>query len=125
MALFSNTTEEKTTKEKAVATEKKVASGKESVLATRVLARPRITEKAYSLNAFRQYVFVVTKEATKKSVKRAIEEAYGVHVEKVRMICLPEETRVFGKTMGKRSAIKKAIVTLQEGESLELFKGGM
>jgi len=77
------------------------------------------------LNALNQYVFVVTKTATKKSVKRAVEEAYGVQVEKVRMVRLPAKTRMFGKNMGMKSAIKKAIVSVMKGQSLELFKGGI
>ena len=79
MALFSTTTEEKKEKtEKSVAVKesssKKTLTKRESPLATRILSRPRITEKSYALNAFNQYVFVITEDATKKSVKRAIEE---------------------------------------------------
>lgn len=120
MQLFNNETEEKKVK-----AEKKDLSGKTSLLAAKVLSRPRITEKSYALNALNQYVFVVTKEATKKSVKRAIEEAYAVNVEKVRIVRLPGKTRVFGKNVGSRSAVKKAIISLAEGQSIELFKGGM
>lgn len=130
MALFGNTTEEK--KEpvaKKASTEvtvaKKMLATKESPLAARILSRPRITEKSYALNALNQYVFVVTKTATKKSVKRAVEQAYGVRVEKVRIVRLPAKTRMFGKNMGSKSAIKKAIVSVEKGQSLELFKGGM
>jgi large subunit ribosomal protein L23 len=72
-----------------------------------------------------QYVFVVSKTSTKKSVKRAVEEAYAVQVEKVRMVRLPAKTRMFGKTMGSKSAIKKAIVSVAKGQTIELFKGGM
>ena len=130
MALFGDTTEEKETSaaKKASAglvASKKALVKKESPLATRILSRPRITEKSYALNALNQYVFVVTKTATKKSVKRAVEEAYGVQVEKVRMVRLPAKTRMFGKNMGMKSAIKKAIVSVMKGQSLELFKGGI
>jgi hypothetical protein len=65
MALF-----DKTTKEKKVRAPKKELSAKESPLAGRLLTRPRVTEKSYALNALNQYVFEVTKNATKKSVKR-------------------------------------------------------
>jgi large subunit ribosomal protein L23 len=104
---------------------KKVQAVKESPLATRILMRPRITEKSYALNALNQYVFVITKEATKKSVKRAVEEAYSVAVEKVRIVRLPAKTRVFGKNTGTKKAIKKAIISLKKGQTIELFKGGM
>ncbi len=130
MPLFKSTTEEK--KEKSVKTvsskvsvSKKALAVKESPLATRVLSRPRVTEKAYALNTLNQYVFVVAKTATKKSVKRAVEEAYAVAVEKVRIIRLPAKKRVFGKNTGSKSAIKKAIISVAKGQTIELFKGGM
>jgi len=126
MALFKKTTEE--TKEKAVkavAPKEKTVDVKESPLATQILLRPRVTEKAYTLNALNQFVFIITKEATKKSVKRAIEEAYNVTVEQVNIIKLPAKTRVMGRNVGMKSAVKKAVVTIKKGQTLELFKGGM
>lgn len=134
MSLFGDTTEKKDEKkeESAVKTatpktaaSKKNLAVKESPLATKLLKRPRITEKAYALNTLNQYVFVVTKDATKTSVKRAVEEAYAVKVEKVRIVRLPAKTRMFGKTMGSKSAIKKAIISVAKGQTIELFKGGM
>lgn len=133
MKLFSDTTGKKKTgkaakrasSKRAGAREAKTLAVKESPLATRLLSRPRITEKSYALNALNQYVFVVTKEATKTTVKRAIEEAYAVTVEQVRIVRLPAKKRVFGKGVGTKSAIKKAIVRVAKGQSIELFKGGM
>lgn len=126
MQLFSDTTEEKKEKTpKKTAVAKKDLSVKESQLAGRLLSRPRVTEKSYALNTLNQFVFVVTKEATKKTVKRAIEEAYAVNVEKVRIVRLPAKKRVFGKNTGSKSAIKKAIVSVAKGQTIELFKGGM
>lgn len=126
MQLFKDTTEEKKEKSpKKTSVAKKGLSVKESPLASKLLSRPRITEKSYALNTLNQYVFVVNKEATKKTVKRAIEEVYAVNVDKVRMVCLPAKKRVFGKNTGSKSAIKKAIVSVAKGQSLELFKGGM
>jgi len=126
MQLFNDTTKEKKEKSpKKTSVAKKGLSVKESPLASKLLSRPRITEKSYALNTLNQYVFVVTKEATKKTVKRAVEEVYAVNVDKVRMVCLPAKKRVFGKSTGTKSAIKKAIVSVAKGQSLELFKGGM
>lgn len=127
MKLFSDTTEKSAQGGSALGGKKlgKKLSVKESPLATRILSRPRITEKSYALNALNQYVFVVTKEATKTTVKRAIEEAYAVTVEQVRIVRLPAKKRVFGKGVGTKSAIKKAIVRVAKGQSIELFKGGM
>lgn len=126
MALFTDTTEKKEARApKKAPASKRTLSPKESRLAARILSRPRITEKSYALNALNQYVFVVTKDATKKTVKRAIEEAYAVNVEKVRMISLPAKRRVSGKNTGSKSAIKKALISVAKGQSLELFKTGM
>lgn len=126
MALFSDTTKKKEEPaSKKVAVSKKKLSARESRLAAKILSRPRITEKSYALNAFNQYVFVVAKDATKKTVKQAIEEAYAVNVEKVRIVRLPAKKRVSGKNTGFKSAIKKAIVSVAKGQSLELFKSGM
>ena len=126
MALFTDTSEKKAAKapKKASVSGRKL-SVKESHLAARLLSRPRITEKSYALNTLNQYVFVVTQAATKKTVKRAIEEAYAVNVEKVRIVCLPAKKRVFGRSTGSKSAIKKAIVSVAKGQSIELFKGGI
>jgi large subunit ribosomal protein L23 len=91
------------------------------------MLRPRITEKAYALNAANQYVFEVAKEAHKTVIRRAIEEAFGVNVVDVRCINLPAKKKVFGKKgqVGTRTAVKKAIVTIAEGQSIELFKAGV
>ncbi len=127
MALFKSkaTTEEKGEKKEKEVSSKKTKSMKQSSFAGHILSRPRVTEKAYALNALNQYVFVITKEATKTSVKRAVEDVYGVSVEKVRIVKLPAQKRVFGKNIGTKSAIKKAIVSVKKGQTIELFKGGM
>jgi large subunit ribosomal protein L23 len=126
MSLFDNTTEKKKMPvvKKAPAS-KKILTVKESSLAARFLLRPRVTEKSYTLNTLNQYVFVVAKGATKKILKQAIEEAYAVNVEKVRIVCLPAKKRVSGKQVGSKSAVKKAIVSVAKGQTLELLKSGI
>ncbi len=94
-----------------------------SAIAHRVLLRPRMTEKAHTALSFGKYVFQVAPLATKGSVRAAIEEVYGVTVKQVNIVRIPRKRRVFGRTVGWKSAVKKAIVTLKEGESIELFKG--
>jgi large subunit ribosomal protein L23 len=126
MSVLKNTTEEKKALAvKKVPAAKKSLIAKESSLAARFLLRPRVTEKSYTLNALNQYVFVVAKGATKKLVKQAIEEAYAVNVEKVRIVCLPAKKRVSGKQVGSKSAVKKAIVSVAKGQALELLKSGI
>ena len=92
-------------------------------LANRVLLSSRVTEKAYLLNERNQYVFRIAKDATKTQVKQSVEAAYGVHVEKVRTVNIPRKKKVSGKTVGFKSAVRKAIVTLPKGQEIPLFKG--
>ncbi len=116
MALFEKKSSEKTKREK---TPFGVA------LANRVLVSPRITEKSYLLSEKQQYVFRVVLSAKKNEVKRAIEEAYGVRVEAVNTSSIPPKRRVFGKIIGKKGRVKKAVVTLAEGDVIPMFQGGV
>lgn len=130
MALFGKTTEEEKKDEVAVkptASVKASAPVKASPLASRLLSRPRITEKAYALNGLNQYVFEVAKEATKQSIKRAVEEAYSVTVTAVNIVRLPAKKRVSGqnRSVSFKGSIKKAIVSVKKGQAIELFKGGI
>jgi large subunit ribosomal protein L23 len=111
---------EKNNPKKEVKLEKRL-----SPLATRVLVRPRITEKAYAVNAVNQYVFQVVATATKTQVKRAVEEAYGVTVLAVNVVRLPGKRKTVGRTRGTRSAVKKAIVRLKAGDTIQLFQAGI
>ena len=91
-----------------------------------ILIKPIITEKATTqselLNA---YAFEVNTEANKVEIKKAVEAAYGVSVEKVRTINVrPERKTKYTKTgiqHGKTNATKKAIVQLAEGEVIDLY----
>jgi len=88
-----------------------------------ILLRPRMTEKAHSGLSIGKYVFHVVSSATKQCVKTSVESVYGVSVASVNMIRIPKKRRVFGRSVGWKSPIKKAVVTLKKGESIELFKG--
>lgn len=133
MAIFQKKSEEKEEKKTVKKTEtlvtktSKKGNTEVSALAEKVLMRPRITEKAYALNALSQYVFVVAPAATKESVKKAVEEAYSVRVTKVRIVRTPKKKRVSGqnRAVGFKKAQKKAIVSLEKGQSIELFKAGV
>ena len=91
-----------------------------------ILIKPIITEKATMqselLNA---YAFEVNTKANKVEIKKAVEAAYGVSVEKVRTINVrPDRSTKFTKTgiqHGKTNAVKKAIVQLAEGEIIDLY----
>ncbi len=91
--------------------------------AARILLRPRVTEKAHMSIALGKYVFQVVPTATKRLVKESIESLYNVSVEAVHIVRIPKKRRVFGRIVGWKSPLKKAIVTLKKGEQIELFKG--
>ncbi|OJU78804.1 MAG: 50S ribosomal protein L23 [Bacteroidetes bacterium 47-18] len=93
---------------------------------SQVLVRPRITEKVNSqMEAQGRYTFVVDKRANKLEIKKAVEQFYNVSVTDVNTIVVPAKAKSrFTKTglvSGRKPSYKKAIVTLQEGDSIDLF----
>ena len=88
-----------------------------------VLIRPIITEKTTLLMQENKYTFQVPLTANKVEIRKAVESIFNVKVEKVATIRVLGKTKRMGRTMGKRSDYKKAIVTLKVGESIELFEG--
>lgn len=89
-----------------------------------VLKRPIVTEKSLRLrDEFNQYVFEVDRRANKRQVKEAVELAFDVTVEDVRIVNVPGKTRRWGRKTVRTSPWKKAIVTLAEGDSIQLFEG--
>jgi large subunit ribosomal protein L23 len=92
-----------------------------------VLRRPLITEKSnYQSGVLRQYTFEVSPEANKVLVKDAIETLFDVSVVRVNMIntAAKRSRRARSRRLLVRSAgFKKAIVTLAEGNTLEMFEG--
>jgi large subunit ribosomal protein L23 len=91
---------------------------------TQVIKGPLITEKLdRARESFRQYSFVVDRQATKHDVERAVETLFNVKVEGVRTIIMRGKPKRMGRSMGQRSNFKKAIVTLKDGDKIELFEG--
>lgn len=90
-----------------------------------VIKGPLITEKLdQAREKFRQYSFIVDKKATKVDVARAVENLFKVTVEGVRTNIVRGKVKRVGKSIGQRSNYKKAVVTLKEGDKIELFEGG-
>jgi len=92
-----------------------------------VLVRPVITEKVNrQMEKSGVYTFVVDKKANKLEVKKAVEEFYGVKVAGVNTAVMPakQKSRFTKKGLltGRKSGYKKAIITLTEGESIDLFQ---
>ena len=91
-----------------------------------ILIKPIITEKATANSESNNcFSFFVKTKANKVEIKKAVEAAYGVSVEKVRIINVrPDRSTKFTKTgiqHGKTNAMKKAIVQLAEGEIIDLY----
>ena len=88
-----------------------------------VLRRPLITEKNTELQAQGKYVFEVDREANKPQIKQAVEKAFGVTVTTVNVMTIHSEMRRVGRRQVFTRSWKKAIVTLQPGDKIELFEG--
>ncbi|MGA9522391.1 MAG: 50S ribosomal protein L23 [Myxococcaceae bacterium] len=90
-----------------------------------VIKGPIITEKLdKAREQHRQYSFLVNRQSTKHEVRHAVEAAFKVSVTGIRTMIIRGKTKRVGKSMGKRPNYKKAIVTLKEGDTIELFEGG-
>jgi large subunit ribosomal protein L23 len=70
-----------------------------------------------------QFVFEVSRDATKIEIKRAVERMFEVHVSSVNTLNVQGKDRRVGRSVGKRSDWKKAVVTLDEGEAIDVFEG--
>jgi large subunit ribosomal protein L23 len=84
---------------------------------------PVITEKATMLSEQNKVVFRVAKDATKPQIAEAIENLFKVSVVKVNTLNVKGKTKRFRGRDGKRSDVKKAIITLAEGQSIDITTG--
>lgn len=101
---------------------KKIKS-KFDVSVNAILIKPLITEKISDGAAMGKYGFKVSSGANKLDVKKAVSNLYGVKVEKVRIVNSIGKSIRYGRNFGKRSDWKKAIVTLAQGEKIEVYEG--
>ena len=86
-----------------------------------IVKYPILTEKTIKLLEQNQYSFAVDPKANKNAVKYAVEELFDVKVTSVNTSLLPLRKRRVGKYIGWKSQYKKAIVTLAEGDTINLF----
>ena len=87
-----------------------------------IVKRPIITEKTTQLIEERKYTFEVAKGANKIEIKEAVEKIFEVKVLAVNTINVRKKRRKVGKYEGLRPAVRKAIVTLAEGQKLDVFE---
>ena len=85
-----------------------------------LIKKPVITEKSTTNAQFNKYVFEVINDADKKSVKATIEETYKVKVEKLNSLNVKSKPKVFKGQRGSRSELKRIIVTLKEGSTIDM-----
>jgi large subunit ribosomal protein L23 len=88
-----------------------------------VLLAPHITEKSTILSEQNKVVFKVALDSSKDEVASAVEAIYNVKVTKVNTIVTKGKTKRFKGIKGRRSDVKKAIVTLAEGQSIDVTTG--
>ncbi len=88
-----------------------------------VIVSPAITEKSTMASEFNQVVFNVARKATKPEIKAAVEALFGVKVTAVNTLLRKGKVKRFRGTVGKQGDVKKAVVTLAEGQSIDVATG--
>jgi large subunit ribosomal protein L23 len=88
-----------------------------------VLLKPVISEKSYRLADEGKYTFVVAQEANRTQIRKAVEEVFGVRVTGVNTLNRPGKRRRTRFGWGKRPDTKRAIVSVAEGERIDVFGG--
>jgi large subunit ribosomal protein L23 len=88
-----------------------------------ILIRPVISEKNTMLNEQGKYLFEVSDQANKIMIRQAVQELFKVRVTDVNIMYVSGKKRRTGRTYGMTRSWKKAVVSLAEGERIELFQG--
>ena len=86
-----------------------------------IIIRPIITEHSYDMMEMNKYTFEVAKDSNKIEIAKAIEEIFDVKVKKVNTLNVKPKTKRVRYKAGKTRTWKKAMVTLAEGDTIELF----
>lgn len=85
-----------------------------------IVKKPWITEKATALQKEAKYVFIVKQGATKPEIKKAVKEIYKVEPVAVNIVNRPAKSKKMGALRGHQSGYKKAVVTLEAGQKIDL-----
>ncbi len=88
-----------------------------------LIRAPVVTEKSTQGSEYNQVTFRVSPDATKPQIKRAVEGLFSVKVTKVNTLNMNGKVKMFKGRPGKRADYKKAIVTLAEGNSIDITTG--
>jgi large subunit ribosomal protein L23 len=88
-----------------------------------ILVKPIVSERTVAQMEENKYTFKTDKKANKIEIKRAVEEIFNVKVVDVKTMIVKGKVKRMGRYQGKRPDWKKAIVTLQAGDKIEIFDG--
>lgn len=87
------------------------------------IIKPVVTEKSVSNSQINKVTFIVTEDANKVAISRQLEALYGVKPEKVNILKVQSKERAIGRrTLTKRKAHKRALVTFPAGKDVDIFK---
>ena len=89
----------------------------------KIIRKPVVTEKATKLSEFNKVVFEVAYKCNKKEIKGAVEKLFSVKVKSVNIINIKGKIKRFKGVLGKRNDIKKAVITLEEGNTIDISAG--
>ena len=85
-----------------------------------LIKKPVITEKSTANAQFNKYIFEVRNDAIKINIKKTIEDVYKVKVQKLNSLNVKSKPKVFKGQRGTRSELKRIIVTLKEGNTIDM-----
>ncbi|CAM5357333.1 large subunit ribosomal protein L23 [Aquamicrobium terrae] len=88
-----------------------------------VIVSPAITEKSTMASEHNQVIFNVAKKASKPEIKAAVEALFGVKVTAVNTLVRKGKVKRFRGTIGRQGDVKKAVVTLADGQSIDVATG--
>ena len=88
-----------------------------------IIRGPVITEKSTQGSMYNQVTFRVDRRASKPEIKKAVEELFKVKVTKVNTLNQAGKVKRFRGRLGRRNAVKKAVVTLEEGHTIDVSSG--
>ena len=103
--------------------ENKNTKDQKNIVLLDIIKYPIVTEKSTNLSANNQVTFAVLKTASKSEIKAAIESVFGVSVKAVNTLIRKGKTKRFKGRVGVQEDVKKAIITLNDGQQLDLGSG--
>ena len=89
----------------------------------KIILKPIVTEKATKLSEYNKVVFEVASKSNKNEIKSAVEKLFSVKVKAVNIINIKGKLKRFKGVLGKRNNIKKAVITLEQGNTIDISAG--